>query len=74
MREEIRTRFNPLSVDMESTAIAHACYANSLPFICIRTITDTGSLDGLGSFEMNVAAASRRAAEITMAIVRLIRS
>ena len=40
-RNEIVQKFTPLSVDMESASIAHVCYVNQIPFLSIRTITDT---------------------------------
>ena len=40
-RQEINEKFRPLTVDMESASVAHVCYVNKIPFISIRTITDT---------------------------------
>ena len=30
-----------LAVDMESAAIAHACYLHGVPFVCLRVVSDT---------------------------------
>lgn len=62
-REEINVRFRPLSVDMESAAVAHVCYVNSVPFIAVRTMTDTPSHRGTGAFEKNCVRASGISAE-----------
>ena len=37
-RQKIKEQFSPLTVDMETASIAHVCYANSIPFISIRSI------------------------------------
>lgn len=50
-RERIISKFNPLSVDMETAAIAHVCFANGVPFIAIRSITDTPEKSGINQFE-----------------------
>lgn len=62
-REAINARFHPLSVDMESAAVAHVCHVNDVPFIAVRTMTDTPSHRGTGAFEVNCAHASGVSAE-----------
>lgn len=65
-RERINLRFHPLSVDMESAAVAHVCQANGVPFIAVRTMTDTPTHSGAGAFEENCT----RASAITAGFVR----
>lgn len=62
-RAEINAGFAPLSVDMETAAIAHVCYVNGIPFVAVRTITDTPDHRGAAAFEENCAAASEISAE-----------
>lgn len=62
-RDDINARLHPLSVDMESAAVAHVCYANGVPFIAVRTMTDTPSHTGIAAFEDNCARASAISAE-----------
>ncbi len=69
-RAEIVKKFAPLSVDMETAAIAHVCYANGLPFLSVRTITDTAAHDAGALFEENCVKASRTAADLTVKIIR----
>ena len=69
-RQEIMDAFNPLSVDMETGSIAHVCYANSIPFLAIRSITDTADHSGSEFFEMNCKEASRIAKDFTMVVIR----
>ena len=64
-RDRINAKFEPLAVDMESAAVAHVCYANQIPFLAVRTITDTPEFSGLAHFEQNCTTA----AEISAAVV-----
>ncbi len=41
----------PLTVDMETAAIAYVCYGNRVPFLAIRCVTDTASHSGSENFE-----------------------
>lgn len=58
MRDAINEKYSPLSVDMETASIAHVCYVNQIPFIAIRTITDTAVHSGITNFEQNCKQAS----------------
>lgn len=66
----IREESGAIAVDMESAAIAHVSYANSVPFVAVRTITDT-SCEGAEDFDQNVVIASERSADIVVGIFRL---
>lgn len=68
-RNEINQRFHPLSVDMETAAVAHVCYVNRLPFLAVRTVTDTPERRGVGEFEKNCGKASAIAKDITLALI-----
>ena len=68
-RAEISRKYSPLSVDMETAAVAHVCYVNSIPFLSVRTITDTADRKGAKNFELNCKAASERSAEIVTGIL-----
>lgn len=65
-REEINRRFAPLCVDMETAGIAHACYVNQVPFLAVRTITDTAEHKGLATYSQNSHKAGEMAAQIVM--------
>ena len=62
-RENINARLRPLCVDMETAAAAHVCHVNRVPFIAVRTMTDTPAQRGTAAFEENCARASQIAAE-----------
>lgn len=68
-RQKINDLFAPLTVDMETASIAHVCYVNSIPFISIRSVTDTTTHSGSGHFEENCKKASEIAMNITVALL-----
>ncbi len=69
-RGEINQKYAPLCVDMETVSVAHTCYVNQVPFLSVRTITDTASHKGIKHFEENCEAASKRSAEIVTGILK----
>lgn len=68
-RREINEKYAPLSVDMETASIAHVCYVNRVPFIAIRTITDTAVHAGIENFEKNCEKASEIAANTVIELL-----
>lgn len=68
-RKAINDQYAPLSVDMETAAIAHVCYVYEIPFISIRSITDTATHSGTDNFEKNCQTASAIAKDITIALI-----
>ena len=68
-REKINEKFEPLTVDMETASIAQVCYVNNIPFISVRSITDTASHSGTEHFEENCEKAAGIAKEITVALL-----
>lgn len=68
-RDYINSKYAPLSVDMETAAVAHVCYVNRIPFIAIRTITDTASHSGSESFEKNCEKAAQISADFVRAML-----
>ena len=68
-REEINQKFDPLSTDMETAGVAHVCYVNRIPFLAVRTITDTVTHQGIETFDQNGEAASEISAEIVLGIL-----
>lgn len=68
-RQTINEKYAPLSVDMETASIAHVCYVFDIPFISIRSITDTAEHSGETVFEENCLAASTIARDITLALI-----
>jgi len=69
-RPEINRLYSPMSVDMETAAIAHVCKLNAVPFMSVRSITDTADHSGVGEFEENCKKASVVSKDVTLAIIR----
>lgn len=69
-RQRLQERLHPLCADMETAAAAHVCHAFGVPYLAIRTITDTARHGGEETFEKNVPAASALAASLTAAVVQ----
>ncbi len=62
-REQIKRKYMPVSVDMETASIAHVCYVNRKPFIAVRTLTDDADHSASEMFESNCAMAAQLSAE-----------
>ncbi len=69
-REYINEAFSPLAVDMETAGVAHACYVNGVPFLAVRTITDTKDYAGEDHFERNCEQASVISAELIAGLIK----
>lgn len=68
-RDRINAEFVPLSVDMETAAMAQVCEANGVPFIAVRCITDTARHAGAEEFERNVDVAAIKAAKAVVGMI-----
>ena len=68
-RQQINEKFEPLTVDMETASIAHVCYVNRIPFLAVRSVTDTATHSGTECFEENCEKASSIAKDITVALL-----
>lgn len=68
-RDRINAKYSPLSVDMETGAIAHVCYMNNIPFIAVRTITDTAKHSGEDNFRINCKQASEISKSFTLGMI-----
>ena len=71
-RDEIKHNYAPLSVDMESAAIAHVCYVNAIPFLAIRTITDDAVHSGVETFSLNCQRAAAIAKDVTLELLAVL--
>jgi adenosylhomocysteine nucleosidase len=58
MFRKIADKYRSLCVDMETAAVAHVCAINKVPFIAVRSITDTSEKSGLLNFYNNVTLAA----------------
>lgn len=69
-RERICRTFHPLAVDMETAGAAHACYVNGIPFLAVRSITDTVEDSGAEAFERNCERASEIASDVVVGLLQ----
>ena len=69
-KDNIRTIFNALSIEMEGASIAQTCYLDNIPFLVIRSITD--KLDGSSKidFEIFLESSSKVAANILKDVLK----
>lgn len=63
-REAIIKKHNPQCVDMETASVAHVCYVNQIPFIAIRSISDTPHESGNESFAKYARAAAGKSIQV----------
>jgi adenosylhomocysteine nucleosidase len=64
MKNKIYSKFNAECVEMEGAAIAQVCYLDKVPFIVIRSISDSPNGKNAMVFDEFVQLASRRCAQI----------
>lgn len=64
MKDKIYSKFSADVVDMECGAIAQVCYLDNIPFIAIRSVSDTPNGKNASDFNNNIKLASKRCANI----------
>ncbi len=64
MKEKIFSKFNAQCVEMEGAAIAQVCYLDKVPFIVIRSISDSPNGKNAMVFDEFLKLASKRCADI----------
>ena len=60
----ISAAYSTMTVDMETAAAAQVAYVNDIPFIAVRTVSDTEDNSGFGTFEENCGRAGEISAEV----------
>ena len=65
----IISKCNPLCTDMESAAVAHVCQINSVPFIAVRSMSDTREVSGLSNFFKYASLASKNSFIVVRALL-----
>ncbi len=64
MKNKIYAKFNADCVEMEGAAIAQVCYLNKIPFIVMRSISDSPNGENEITFNEFLEIASKRIAEL----------
>ena len=70
-REHTFDTFGARVLDMESAAVAHVAYANDVPFIAVRSLSDlAGGGEGANQMEVFLGLAAGNAAAVVKALLR----
>ncbi|MDD9988303.1 MAG: 5'-methylthioadenosine/S-adenosylhomocysteine nucleosidase [Spirochaetaceae bacterium] len=70
-REHTFDTFGARVLDMESAAVAHVAYANEMPFIAVRSLSDlAGGGEGENQMEVFLGLAAANAAAVVKALLR----
>lgn len=64
MKNKIKEKFEADAIEMEAASIAQVCYLDKIPFIILRSISDTPNGNNEITFEQYLELASKRCAEI----------
>ena len=64
MKEKIRTKFDADAIEMEGAAIAQVCQLDNIPFIIVRSISDSPNGNNNITFDQFLEKASKRCAII----------
>lgn len=64
MKEKIHVKFNADAIEMEGAAIAQVCCLSKVPFLIIRSISDSPNNNNNITFEKYLELASKRCAKI----------
>ena len=64
MRDKIREKFNADAIEMEGASIAQVCKLDNIPFLIVRSISDTPNGNNNITFEKFLEIASKRCAMI----------
>ena len=68
-RADIIERINPLCVDMETASVALECQLQGIPFLAVRSITDSEEHSGVLTFIKNVRSASESSFNVVRALL-----
>lgn len=72
MKEKIKENFNAVCVEMEGAAIAQVCYLSNIPFIVIRSISDSPNGNNQIDFNEYLKIASKNCAEFIKCLLALL--
>ena len=64
MKDKIKTKFNADAIEMEGAAIAQVCKLDNIPFIVIRSISDSPNGNNNITFDEFLEKAAKRCAQI----------
>jgi len=65
----IAEKHHAFCVDMETAAVAHVCAINEIPFIAVRSVTDTSEKSGILNFYKNVTLAANNSFAVVVKLL-----
>ncbi len=72
VKADIKKRFDPYAVDMESAAVGHCCFLNKMPFVSVRCISDNADDEGAMSFDEFEKIAAKKVADIVLRMTEIL--
>ncbi len=69
MGKKINNKFNALCVEMEGASIAQVCYLSNIPFLVIRSISDTPNNNNVITYEDFLADSSKKIANVMLELL-----
>ncbi len=70
IKAKIMENCNPACVEMEGTAIAHACYLNDTPFVIIRCMSDMADDSGENTYSFNENTAASLSGQLVLEMLK----
>ena len=70
MKDKISAKFDADVVDMECGAVAQVAYLCDIPFMAIRSVSDTPNGNNAEDFDNNLAKASSICAEVLKEVIK----
>lgn len=74
IREKIIKEFNPACVEMEGAAVAQVCSINKIPFLILRSMSDTAGKDKIAkiSYDVFSAQAAKNSSLLVLEMLKLL--
>lgn len=69
MGKKINNKFNALCVEMEGASIAQVCYLSHIPFLVLRSISDTPNNNNVITYEEFLEDSSKKIANVMLEIL-----
>ena len=70
MAKKIHDKFNALCVEMEGASIAQVCYLCNIPFLIIRSISDTPNNNNAITFDEFLITSSNKVANLMIKLIK----
>lgn len=72
MAQKINSKFNALCVEMEGASIAQVCYLSNIPFLIIRSISDTPNNNNVITYEEFLIDSCKEIAKFMISLLHIL--